>query len=182
LAGRATVLPISINLESLHACSRTKLIPIIQHPQKTLRPSDTDPHCYPLFPAMNTDQIALYDLAGELARRFHEARQRRLKEPGPDRPWFFHPIGYWIDLGYAGQLPEYDQPTSHLNIHTANFAQRMGTLSRVTMIWENKEAMVLSTIWLKVTLGTCSRIFTAARRIRISRISGAGYETRRNPH
>jgi hypothetical protein len=92
---------------------------------------------------MNDDQTALFDRAGELARRFHEARRRRLKEPGPDRPWFFHPLGYWIEVGYTGQTPEYDQPKSHIDTSTAHFARRMGTLSRITRIWEDKEAMVL---------------------------------------
>ena len=91
---------------------------------------------------MNPDQIELHRRAGELARLFHEARQRRLKDPGPDRPWFFHPLGYWIDLGYSGQKPEYDQPKGRLSLRTASFAQRIGMLSRTTKIWEDKEMMV----------------------------------------
>ena len=92
---------------------------------------------------MKPDQISLYDRAGELARRFHEARRQRLKEPGPDRPWFFHPIGYWIDIGYTGETPEYDKPTGHLDPRTAKFARTLGALSKITKIWQDKEAMVI---------------------------------------
>ena len=91
---------------------------------------------------MNPPQIALLDRAGEIARLFHETKRRQLKEPGPDRPWFFHPLGYWIDVGYNRQTPEYDQPPSKINQQTVDFAQRVGELSRTTKIWEDKEAMV----------------------------------------
>ena len=92
---------------------------------------------------MNPSQIVLLDQAGEIARVFLETKRRQLKEPGPDRPWFFHPLGYWIDVGYNnGQTPEYDQPTSKINQQTVDFAQRIGELSRVTKLWEDEEAMV----------------------------------------
>ena len=91
---------------------------------------------------MNAHQTTLFDRAGELARSFHEARRRRLKEPGPDRPWFFHPLGYWIDVSYNGAIPEYDRPQAIIDPRTVAFAKRMGSLSRITKIWEDKEAMV----------------------------------------
>lgn len=92
---------------------------------------------------MNPQQLSLFELAGQLARRFNEAWRRRLKEPGPDRPWFFHPLGYWIDVGFNGQQPEYDQPKSKVDPRTAKFAAQMGALSRTAKIWEEKESMVL---------------------------------------
>ena len=91
---------------------------------------------------MDDDQTTLFDRAGELARSFHESRRRRLQEPGPDRPWFFHPLGYWIDVGYNGAIPEYDQPQAIIDPRTVEFAKRMGSLSRITKIWEDEEAMV----------------------------------------
>ena len=93
---------------------------------------------------MNSDQVAVFDRAGELARVYHEARQRRLEEPGPDRPWFFHPLGYWIDFGFSGGPPEYDQPSAKVDLQTANFARIIGGLSRTTKIWQDKEAIVKS--------------------------------------
>jgi hypothetical protein len=93
---------------------------------------------------MNGDQVALYERASELARLYSEKRKQALQEPGPDRPWFFHPLGYWIDVGYSGEIPEYDQPTSRIDPRTAHFARRIGILARGTKIWENKEAMVCS--------------------------------------
>lgn len=124
---------------------------------------------------MNSDQIALLDRSGELARLFHEVRRRRLKEPGPDRPWFFHPLGYWIDVGYNGQTPEYDQPTSPIDPRTANFAQRMGALARTTKIWEDKEAMV-DTCLAVIILGYCPRAFAASFGLRIPTINRRRYE------
>ena len=93
---------------------------------------------------MDAEQLALFNRAGELARLFHDERRRRLKEPGPDRPWFFHPIGYWIDVGFNDQLPEYDQPESKLDVRTAVFARRIGALARLTRIWQDEETMVLT--------------------------------------
>ena len=91
---------------------------------------------------MNDDQLAVYDRAGELARVFNEVRKHRLQEPAPDRPWFFHPLGYWIDFGYNAGPPEYDQPSSNVDARTANFARVIGGLSRTTKIWQDKEALV----------------------------------------
>lgn len=91
---------------------------------------------------MNSDQVAVCDRAGELARVYHESRKRRLEEAGPDRPWFFHPLGYWIDFGFSGGPPEYDQPSAKVDLQTANFARIIGGLSRTTKIWQDKEAIV----------------------------------------
>lgn len=91
---------------------------------------------------MNPDQLAVFDRAGELARIFNEARKRRLQEPAPDRPWFFHPLGYWIDFGLNGGPPEYDQPSSNVDVRTANFGRLVGGLSRTTRIWQDKETIV----------------------------------------
>jgi hypothetical protein len=91
---------------------------------------------------MNSDQLALFEGAGELARRFHEAWQLRLEEPGPERPWFFHPLGYHIDYGYHGSEPEYDKPTAKVDPRTIMFARQMGALNRTTKIWQNKKVMV----------------------------------------
>ena len=93
---------------------------------------------------MNADQIALFDKAGELARLFHEKKSKILQEPGPDRPWFFHPLGWCIDIGYTGVLPEYDRPTAEVDPRTATFAQRVGSLSHTTQIWEDSRTMVES--------------------------------------
>ena len=91
---------------------------------------------------MNPEQVAVFDRAGELARVYEEARNRRLKEPGPDRPWFFHPLGYWLDSGFSGEPPEYDQPLAKVDLRAANFARLIGGLSRTTRIWLDKEAIV----------------------------------------
>lgn len=91
---------------------------------------------------MNPDQLALFEQAGELARRFHEARRLRLEAPGPERPWFFHPLGYYVDYGYNGSEPEYDKPESKFEPRTLQFAQQIGTLNRSTKIWQDKKAMV----------------------------------------
>lgn len=91
---------------------------------------------------MDTEQLALYNRAGELAHLFLEARRRRLKEPGPDRPWFFHPIGYEVDTGLNNAPPEYDRPDSKLDVRTAVFARKVGALARTTNIWQDDEAMV----------------------------------------
>jgi hypothetical protein len=104
---------------------------------------------------MNAQQASLFDRAGELARTFHEARRRKLKEPGPDRPWFFHPLGYWIDVGYTGAIPEYDQPQAIIDPRTVDFAKRMGSLSQITKIWEDKEAMVFNSLAAITILEYC---------------------------
>lgn len=91
---------------------------------------------------MNREQIALYERAGELAHRFNDSKVKTDEEPGPDRAWFFHPLGYWIDAGYTGQLPEYDRPNVEIDLRAANFAQMMGNLARTTKVWEDKKAMV----------------------------------------
>lgn len=91
---------------------------------------------------MNANQITLYERAGELSRRFQELWKQVNEQPGPDRPWFFHPLGYWIDLGYSGEPPEYDPPTTPIDVRTAQFAQRIGVLARTTKIWLDKEALV----------------------------------------
>jgi hypothetical protein len=100
---------------------------------------------------MNSDQIALYQQAGELARRFNENITRLNEEPGPDRAWFFHPLGYLIDAGYSGEVPEYDRPNVEIDPRSANFAQMMGNLARTTKVWEDKKTLVTS--------GLCSRKF-----------------------
>jgi hypothetical protein len=91
---------------------------------------------------MNSGQLSLFERAGELAHRFHEAWKLRLEEPGPERPWFFHPLGYHIDYGYNSSEPEYDEPTSKIEPRTIAFARQMGTLNRTTKIWQDKKAMV----------------------------------------
>jgi hypothetical protein len=91
---------------------------------------------------MNQDQTSLYDKAGELARQFHDSRNRLQMQPGPDRPWFFHPLGYYIDLGYSGEVPEYDRPEGHFELQTTNFAKRIGVLGRIAKVWEDKKALV----------------------------------------
>jgi len=106
---------------------------------------------------MNVHQTSLSNQAGELARQFHETRSRRLKEPGPDRPWFFHPLGYWIDVGYNGAIPEYDQPQAIIDPRTIEFAKRMGSLSQITKVWEDKEAMVCISLAEVVILEYCER-------------------------
>jgi hypothetical protein len=93
---------------------------------------------------MNAKQINLYERAGELSRRFQELWKQINERPGPDRPWFFHPLGYWIDLGYSGVTPEYDPPRVPVDFRTAQFAQRMGVLARTTKPWLDKETLVLS--------------------------------------
>jgi hypothetical protein len=92
---------------------------------------------------MNEAQIELYNRAGELARRYHENRRKRLSQAGPDRPWFLHPLGFFIDIGFSGGIPEYDKPQGRLSKRTAAFAQRMGILSQTTKIWKDEEALVL---------------------------------------
>ena len=91
---------------------------------------------------MNASQITLYERAGELSRRFQELWKEVNEQPGPDRPWFFHPLGYWIELGYSGEPPEYDPPTTPIDLRTAQFAQRIGVLARTTKVWLDKEALV----------------------------------------
>jgi len=96
---------------------------------------------------MNVNQITLYERAGELSRRFQELWKQTKEKPGPDRPWFFHPFGYFIDLGYSGEKPEYDPPTVPIDFRTAQFARQIGMLSRTTRPWLNEETLVLIRRW-----------------------------------
>jgi len=114
---------------------------------------------------MNADQTALFERAGELARRYNEKRRQTLQEPGPDRPWFFHPLGFWIDVGYTGSTPEYDQPTARIDPRTAHFARRIGVLARTTKIWEDKDAIVRSKLVHAYLEGYRSKSFAAEFRV-----------------
>jgi hypothetical protein len=91
---------------------------------------------------MNPDQIALYNKAGEFARLFQEQNRKRLEEPSPDRPWFFHPLGWCIEVGFTSARPEYDRPKAKIDSRTETFAQRIGMLAQTTQIWLDTNAMV----------------------------------------
>jgi len=92
--------------------------------------------------AMNANQINLYERAGELSRRFDDLWRQENDRPGPDRPWFFHTLGYWIELGYTGAPPEYDPPNVRADIRSTQFAYRIGILARTTKPWRDEEALV----------------------------------------
>jgi hypothetical protein len=124
---------------------------------------------------MDGNQIELYHRSGELARRYHEYRRQRAAQAGPDRPWFFHPLGYFIDIGFSGRIPEYDKPQTRVSKRTATFAQRMGMLSRTTKIWEDKEALVLY-LQTELRAGYCQGVFTAGPGFRITAVDGPRYE------
>jgi hypothetical protein len=128
---------------------------------------------------MNNDQIALFDRAGFLAHHFKEMRRRMLSELAPDTAWFFHPVGYWIDYGFSASAPEYDLPTQHLDVRTANFARRIGDLARGTKIWGDKEAMVR--LWV-TDLGLCEGAFASEFGVRVEEIDRGGYEKCRYSH
>ena len=120
---------------------------------------------------MDPNQIELYNRAGELARRYHESRRQRLTQAGPERPWFFHPIGYFIDIGFSGQIPEYDKPRARLSYWTATFAQRMGMLSQNTKIWEDKEAMVFN-LREELKIGYCKDLSPSRLGFRVAAANG----------
>jgi hypothetical protein len=94
---------------------------------------------------MDGEQVKLYERAGKLSRQFQELFKIVNDQPSPDRPWFFHPFGYWIDLGYNGERPEYDPPPlGSISLRTAAFSQRIGILARTTRAWMDEKKMVSS--------------------------------------
>ena len=88
---------------------------------------------------MNSDQMALYERAGELARRYHESKRRDDEEQGPAMPR--GPFRAAIRTGFNGTA---FGPQSSPTTGVASFANRMGMLARVTQIWKDEKALVKS--------------------------------------
>lgn len=87
---------------------------------------------------MNPDQTALYDGAGELARRYAESKRQHDGAPAPA----VHPT-FFLSAIEAGFNEQPLNPHTIANPRVANLAHRMGLLARVTRIWKDDRAMVL---------------------------------------
>jgi hypothetical protein len=87
---------------------------------------------------MNPNQTALYDGAGELARRYHESKRQLNGAPAPALHGTF--LLSAIEAGFDEQPLN---PQTIANPRVANLAHRMGLLARVTRIWKDDRAMVL---------------------------------------
>ena len=107
----------------------------------------------PPLSAMNSDQTALYERAGELARRYHESKRRQDEEQSPAMP-----RGLFSTAIHTGFNETSFRPQSSPNPRVASFANRMGMLARVTQIWKDKKALVkslLSFCSLKLMIEHC---------------------------